>query len=187
MLGLMIDKLGKRALFVSQSSVFVLLACVATILIPPASSASSPQYWCILPLILLGIGYSIFAAALWGCIPYTVPSRLVGTAFGLCTAVQNIGLTVSPMVSAALLEADRQGGYVSLMLYFSLLTVVGLGFNLWLYYDDLRNRKGILDAVDDGKNLAELMEAVYPRKEQSKGDQATSNDENSNNSTNNGK
>ena len=119
-------------------------------------------------MILLGIGYSVFAAALWGCIPYTVPPRLVGTAFGLCTAVQNIGLTVSPMVSAALLEADRQGGYVSLMLYFTLLTVIGLGFNLWLYHDDLRNRRGILDAVDDGKNLAELMEEIYPRTDNDK-------------------
>ena len=164
----MIDKLGKRALFVSQSSVFVLFACVATMLIPPAEAGAGPQYWCVLPLILLGIGYSVFAAALWGCIPYTVPPRLVGTAFGLCTAVQNIGLTVSPMVSAALLEADRQGGYVSLMLYFTLLTVIGLGFNLWLYHDDLRNRRGILDAVDDGKNLAELMEEIYPRTDNDK-------------------
>ena len=87
-LGLMIDKFGKRALFVTQSSIFVLLACATTMLIPPVSpAASSPQYWCIIPLVLLGIGYSIFAAALWGCIPYTVHSRLVGTAFGLCTAV----------------------------------------------------------------------------------------------------
>jgi hypothetical protein len=39
------------------------------------------------PLVLTGFGYSIYAAALWGSIPYVVEARTVGTAFGFCTAV----------------------------------------------------------------------------------------------------
>jgi len=39
------------------------------------------------PLILVGIGYSIYAAALWGSIPYVVEAKTVGTAFGFCTAI----------------------------------------------------------------------------------------------------
>ena len=65
------------------SSVLILLACVITMLIPPAEAGDGPQYMCLIPLILLGIGYSVYAAALWGCIPYTVPAKLVGTAYGL--------------------------------------------------------------------------------------------------------
>ena len=40
----------------------------------------------LLPLILLGVGYSIYACALWGSIPYTVADHLFGSAFGLCTS-----------------------------------------------------------------------------------------------------
>jgi hypothetical protein len=39
------------------------------------------------PLILVGIGYSIYGAALWGSIPYVVEARTVGTAFGFVTAI----------------------------------------------------------------------------------------------------
>ena len=36
------------------------------------------------------------------------------------------------------------------MMYFSLLACIGIFFNVWLYFDDIRNRGGILDAIDDG-------------------------------------
>jgi hypothetical protein len=38
-------------------------------------------------MILLGLGYSIYAAALWASIPYVVKARTVGTAFGITTAL----------------------------------------------------------------------------------------------------
>lgn len=144
------------------SSVLILLACVITTLIPPASNTDpkvyNPQFLCLVPLTLLGVGYSVYAAALWGCIPYTVPARLVGTAYGLCTAIQNIGLTISPLIGSTLLErTTKEQGYFWLMMYFVALAAIGIVFNVWLYIDDLRNRGGILDKVDEGENLQELM------------------------------
>lgn len=104
-LGFVIDKTGRRALYICASSVLILLASAITMVIPEHPTqkmGGEPQYLSLIPLILLGIGYSVYAAALWGCIPYTVPARLIGTAYGLCTAVQNIGLTISPIISGAL-------------------------------------------------------------------------------------
>lgn len=143
------------------SSVLILLACIVTIL-TPATEPKDPQWLCLVPLVLLGIGYSVYAAALWGCIPYTVPPRLVGTAYGMCTAVQNIGLTISPFLSAQCLKTSKQDGYFWLMMYYSLLGVIGIFFNCWLYFDDLRNRGGILDKVDTGENLGELITTPVP-------------------------
>lgn len=138
------------------SSVLIFLASAITIIIP--AQTDSPQYLCLIPLILLGVGYSVYAAALWGCIPYTVPARLVGTAYGLTTAIQNIGLTISPYVGGVLLDkTSKEDGYFWLMIYFCFLAVIGIILNVWLYLDDLRNRDGILDRVDDGENLEELM------------------------------
>ena len=163
-LGIIIDKQGKRALFIMASSVLILAACIWTIFIPTVTSAQSGDpvnhAMCLGPLCLLGIGYSVYAAALWGCIPYTVPARLVGTAYGLCTAIQNIGLTISPMVSSFLLggsmnqkegvaeEVQREQGYFNLMVYFSMLSFCGIIFNLCLYLDDINNRNGTLNAID---------------------------------------
>ena len=39
------------------------------------------------PLVLTGIGYSIYASAIWGSVPYVVAPHTVGTAFGLTTAI----------------------------------------------------------------------------------------------------
>jgi len=43
------------------------------------------------------------------------------------------------------------------MMYFSALACCGIVFNVWLYIDDLKNRNGILDAIDKGENLETLM------------------------------
>ena len=91
------------------SSVLILLAALITMVIPAAPpGVIDPEYMCLIPLCLLGLGYSVYAAALWGCIPYTVEPRLIGTAYGLCTAIQNIGLTISPLISAACLETSKE-------------------------------------------------------------------------------
>ena len=109
----------------------------------------------LLPLFLLGLGFSVYAAALWGCIPYTVQPKMTGSAFGMCTAVLNIGLTISPLLAAQCLDTEKDGGYFWLMVYFCVLSLIGLGINIWLYIDDIRNRGGILDKVDKGNNAEE--------------------------------
>ena len=85
-----------------------MLACIVTMLISPSTEAEGANYMCLIPLALLGIGYSVYAAALWGCIPYTVPAKLIGTAYGITTAVQNVGLTISPLIASACLGTKKQ-------------------------------------------------------------------------------
>lgn len=55
-------------------------------------------------MILIGFGYSLYASVIWGSIPYTVEANTVGTAFGIVTAIQNIGLFVSPLVATAIIN-----------------------------------------------------------------------------------
>lgn len=50
---------------------------------------------------MLGITYSIYVAALWPMVPLVVKSHVVGSAYGLCTAVQNIGLAIGPSIVGA--------------------------------------------------------------------------------------
>lgn len=70
LLGYIIDKTGRRALFICASSVLILIACVFTQILTAAEKGST-NYAIFGSLIFLGVGYSVYAAALWGAIPYT--------------------------------------------------------------------------------------------------------------------
>eukprot|EP01118_Nematostelium_gracile_P014379 TRINITY_DN5585_c0_g1_i1.p1 TRINITY_DN5585_c0_g1~~TRINITY_DN5585_c0_g1_i1.p1 ORF type:complete len:463 (+),score=112.64 TRINITY_DN5585_c0_g1_i1:40-1389(+) len=52
----------------------------------------------IAPMIILGFSYSICAAALWPCVALVIPTHQLGSAYGLMTAMQNLGLAVAPLV-----------------------------------------------------------------------------------------
>ena len=49
---------------------------------------SGPEYrWIsIIRIYLLGINYATYCVVLWGSLPYMVDAKILGTAFGICTA-----------------------------------------------------------------------------------------------------
>lgn len=68
-LGIMIDKYGKRAWLCCLSSVILIVAFSLSML----TTECDKCYKEILSLILIGIGFVIYAAAIWGTIPLVVP------------------------------------------------------------------------------------------------------------------
>lgn len=157
-LGLLIDKIGKRAMMIMLSSFFVIVACVLTaILVTP--DYIGPNWSFLAPLIILGLAYSVYAGALWSSIPYVVKPNTLGTAFGLCTAIQNIGMTILPIAVGATIKTtnteDKYYGYIHEMMLLSAFATVGFCFNIWLYVDDLKNRDGQLDKVPKPKGEGE--------------------------------
>ena len=155
-LGLVIDKVGRRALFICASSLMILIACGISMVIPDSQPLDRNNA-IFLPLSMLGLGYSVYAAALWGSVPYVCEPKQIGTAYGLVTSVQNIGLTISPLIAGSMLKTKKDGGYFWYFVYFEVLAVIGICLNLWLYMDDLKYRGGILNKVDKGEELADLM------------------------------
>ena len=115
-------------------------------MIPSTTGTGEMQWFCLGPLALMGVGHAVFTVVIWSCIPYTVPKHLVGTAFGVTTVVQNIGLTVSPFIAAACLDIDPDYGWTWLMMFFCLLCVIGIVVIMWLYYNDINNKGGVLSA-----------------------------------------
>ena len=116
------------------------------------------------PLILVGIGYSIYAAALWGSIPYVVEARTVGTAFGFCTAIQNTGMAIAPTIGGAIQDAsaDKMYGYYWLSFFWVCLAIIGMGLNIWLYFEDIRHNGGTLNKVHLGDQIQDLMTSPKP-------------------------
>lgn len=119
----------------------------------------------LVPLILVGIGYSIYGAALWGSIPYVVEAKTVGTAFGFVTAIQNGGMAIAPTIGSLIHDGSlgSQHGYYYQSLFWVLLCVLGLFLNIWLYFEDVRNNNRTLDKVHKtGEVVQDLITSPTP-------------------------
>ena len=159
-LGIFIDRFGMRAVMATISPMVLL-----SVHLMLALTSIKP----LLPMVLQGVSYSVFAAALWPSVPYCVDERYVGTAYGLLTAVQNGGLALFPVIIGQLLNACNYDppttvdhildnkthaecasgwdNYKHSEFFFSGLAALGLLIGVWLNVDDKTNRNSQLNKV----------------------------------------
>jgi MFS family permease len=119
--GHLVDRIGKRASLMIVGSL---------ILIPSHLIMGVTRIYPVAPMILLGAAFVLIPAAMWPSIPLLVKKETEGTAFGLMTMVQNIGLALFPALNGALRDATRS--YTASQIMFSVLGVIGLAFSLLL-------------------------------------------------------
>ena len=132
--GGLIDRIGKRA------SVMVL----GSLVLIPAHLVMGITHWNPIPaMVLLGVAFVLVPSALWASVPLVVEEKRVGTAFGLLTAIQNVGLMVFPKASGYLI--DRTHDYTATQIMFAGLGVAGLVFAVLLLRSD-RPPGGLLQA-----------------------------------------
>jgi MFS family permease len=122
--GFMADKLGQRAAFMALGS--LLLAAVFPIL-----AYTTLNLW--VSTVLIGIAFSLVPAVLWPAVPYLVSATRLGTAYGLMTMLQNIGLMLANLAAGALNDsngasADNPGGYTPMLWMFFLMSLAGFAF-----------------------------------------------------------
>ncbi|HPW18540.1 MAG TPA: MFS transporter [Candidatus Aminicenantes bacterium] len=137
--GRLVDRVGKRAQFMIVG---------ALMLIPCHLAMGLTRVYPVYPMVLLGFAFVLVPAALWPSVPLIVRSERVGTAFGLMTAIQNIGLGLFPLLNGLL--RDRTGDYVASQVMFAGLGIVGLVFALLLGRAD-RREGGRLEAPQKAK------------------------------------
>ncbi|XP_063718632.1 major facilitator superfamily domain-containing protein 1-like isoform X2 [Symsagittifera roscoffensis] len=91
--------------------------------------------------IWYGVTYSLTASVLWACIPLIVDPSIVGTAMGLTSCVQMLGIGTSNMIVGALLghKTDTNEGtqWEIIMLYFLATTCICCLFCFLLSLSDL--------------------------------------------------
>ena len=126
--GRLVDRVGRRATFMIFGSLLMIPAHLAMgwTMIPPAYA-----------MIVLGAAFVLVPAAMWPAIPLVVEKERVGTAFGLMTAVQNVGLLAFPYFNGALRDATAGYGWSQTM--FASLGVLGLVFALLLLAADRKS------------------------------------------------
>ncbi|HKI25758.1 MAG TPA: MFS transporter [Candidatus Sulfotelmatobacter sp.] len=127
--GLMVDRIGKRALLMMFGSM---------LLIPVYLMMAYTRVNLYIPMALMGVAFSLIPAVMWPSVAYIVDQSKLGTAYGLMTMIQNIGLFgFNLMVGWANdyshAGADNPGGYHLGMWIFSILGFLGLAFAFLLH------------------------------------------------------
>jgi len=126
--GLMVDRIGRR-------SIAMFLGSLLLLAVFPVLLYTDWDLW--VSTVMIGIAFSLVPAVLWASVPYLVDSRRLGTALGLMTMLQNVGLTVVNVAAGRLNDwagagAANPAGYRPMLLLFTALSVAGLIFSLLL-------------------------------------------------------
>jgi MFS family permease len=121
--GLMVDRIGRRAAFMAFGT--FILAAVFPVL------AYTNALW--IATVMIGIAFSLVPAVLWPAVPYVVTPDRLGTAYGLMTMLQNIGMMLANLGAGALNDASGAGvanpaGYRPMLWMFLLLSLFGFVF-----------------------------------------------------------
>jgi MFS family permease len=126
--GLLVDRVGKRALFMMFGSLLLM-----PVYLMMAYSSTSLY----LPVSLMGIAFSLIPAVMWPSVAYIVDQSRLGTAYALMTLIQQIGffalnLLIGKANDYSHAGLDNPGGYALGMWIFSILGFVGMGLSILL-------------------------------------------------------
>jgi len=122
--GLLVDRVGKRSLFMMFGSL---------LLIPVYLLMAYSNVSLYVPMAMMGIAFSLIPAVMWPSVAYVVGEEKLGTAYGLMTMIQNIGLFgFNLLIGWAndhwAASAANPAGYTPGMWMFSCLGFFGLLF-----------------------------------------------------------
>ncbi|MCL6098518.1 MAG: MFS transporter [Bacteroidetes bacterium] len=115
--GLMADYVGKRSLLMMFGSL---------LLVPVYLLMAYTKVSLYVPMAMMGVAFSLIPAVMWPSVAIIVDEAKLGTAYGLMTMIQNIGLAgFNFLIGWA---NDFSGGYTMGMWIFSSLGFIGLLF-----------------------------------------------------------
>ena len=131
--GLLADKIGKRATMMMVGAVLILPVYLMMVY------SGITLY---VPIIMLGIAFSLIPAIMWPSVAYLVKQNRLGTAYSIMTLIQQLGVFAfnyllgwSNDISGA--SADNPEGYAMGMWILSILGIVGFIFAYLLRKNEL--------------------------------------------------
>jgi MFS family permease len=122
--GLLADRIGKRALLMMYGSL---------LLVPVYLMMAYTDISLYVPMGMMGIAFSLIPGIMWPSVSYLVDQSKLGTAYGLMTLIQNIGLAgfnflIGWANDYSQASAANPGGYHLGMVIFSVLGFVAFLF-----------------------------------------------------------
>ncbi len=125
--GYLVDRVARRSLFMMFGSV---------LLVPVYLMMAYAPFPLIVPMAMMGIAFSLVPAIMWPSVAYIVEEKRLGTAYGLMTMIQNIGLAGFNLIIGWANDhtgasTTNPGGYALGMWIFSVSGFLGFLF-AWL-------------------------------------------------------
>jgi MFS family permease len=140
--GLLVDRIGKRALFMMIGSILLMpvylmlgylsFGHIVVIHLPHYGSWTLPTVG-LTAVSMMGIAFSLIPAVMWPSVAYIVDQSRLGTAYALMTLIQQIGffilnLLIGKANDYSLAGLNNPDGYRLGMWIFSILGFVGFTF-----------------------------------------------------------
>lgn len=130
--GLLTDKIGKRAL---------LMTLGALLLIPAFLTMAYTNVSLYLPMSMMGLAFSLVPAIIWPSVAYIVDQKTLGTAYGLMTMIQNIGMASFNWILGWANDRSGAGPANPAGYHLMLQILTGLGGLALLFASLLRRRE----------------------------------------------
>ncbi len=139
--GFIYDKFGKGATLMLIGS--VLLTIVHTVFALPVNNVAVA----IAMMLVLGVAFGLVPSAMWPSVPKLIPMKLLGTAYALIFYIQNIGLSMVPImigkVNQANTSTDGIIDYTQTMTIFAVFGAVAIVISTVLIHLDKTKGYGL--------------------------------------------
>lgn len=142
-IGLFVDKVGRNLVFLLVAGLLVMIAHMLM-------AVTYVNIW--IPMISLGLGYSVMCSALWPLVAIAVPQHQLGTAYGVMQAIQNLGLALASNITGFIVDWK---GYVIVELFFVLWVAISVICTMILMFQD-NFREGTLNKSASERKRLEL-------------------------------
>ncbi len=101
-------------------------------------------------MVLLGIAFGLVPSAMWPSVPKIIPMQLLGTAYAVIFYIQNIGLSMVPIligkVNQANTDANDVTDYTTSMAIFAVCGIISIVIALLLKLEDKKKGYGLEQA-----------------------------------------
>ena len=139
--GLIYDKIGKGATLMIIGS--VLLTIVHAVFALPITSVAVA----ITMMLVLGVAFGLVPSAMWPSVPKIIPMQLLGTAYALIFYIQNIGLSLVPILIGKVNQANTDANglidYTQSMTIFAVCGGIAIVISILLLIEDKKMGYGL--------------------------------------------
>jgi len=144
--GLFSDKMGRRA---------TIMCLGVLLLIPVFLMMGYTRISLYVPMAMLGFAFTFVPAIIWPSVAYIVPSRTLGTALGLMTMIQNMGMAgmnwgLGKANDVAGASASNPTGYQPMLQILTLMGVLGFVLAFMLRQRELGPKGHGLETITAG-------------------------------------
>jgi len=144
--GLLVDRVGKRALFMMLGSL---------LLMPVYLMMAYSPISLYVPVSMMGIAFSLIPAVMWPAVAYIVDQSRLGTAYALMTLIQQIGFFLLNLLIGKANDFSQAGlanpgGYSLGMWIFSVLGFIGMALSILLRIRETGPQSHGLETITTG-------------------------------------